>query len=76
MLVVNTIEAFKIFTPVYVITGGGPLNATMVLVFHLFREGFRYVHLGDASALSFVLLLLVLALAALQFRVLREEPQG
>jgi multiple sugar transport system permease protein len=76
VLVVNTIEAFKIFTPVYVITKGGPLNATTVLVFHLFREGFRYVHLGYASALSFVLLVLVLALAALQFRVLREEPQG
>jgi multiple sugar transport system permease protein len=76
VLVVNTIEAFKIFTPVYVITKGGPLNATTVLVFHLFREGFRYIHLGYASALSFVLLLLILALAALQFWVLREEPAG
>ena len=76
VLVVNTIEAFKIFTPVYVITRGGPLNATMVLVFHLFREGFRYVHLGDASALSFVLLVLILTLATLQFRVLRGESQG
>jgi len=76
VLVVNTIEAFKIFTPVYVITKGGPMNATVVLVFHLFREGFRYIHLGYASALSFVLLVLILALAAAQFWVLREEPQG
>ncbi len=76
VLVVNTIEAFKIFTPVYVITKGGPLNATTVLVFHLFREGFRYMHLGDASALSFVLLVLILTLATLQFRVLRGESQG
>lgn len=76
VLVVNTIEAFKIFTPVYVITKGGPLNATTVLVFHLFREGFRYIHLGYASALSFVLLVLILSLAALQFWVLREEPAG
>jgi multiple sugar transport system permease protein len=76
VLVVNTIEAFKIFTPVYVITKGGPMNATLVLVFHLFREGFRYIHLGYASALSFVLLVLILALAAVQFLVLREDPQG
>jgi multiple sugar transport system permease protein len=74
VLVLNTIDAFKIFTPVYVITKGGPLNATMVLVFYLFREGFRYFHLGYASALSFVFLVLVLALAALQFRILRAEP--
>jgi ABC-type sugar transport system permease subunit len=71
VLVLNTIDAFKIFTPVYVITKGGPLNATMVLVFYLFREGFRYFHLGYASALSFVFLVLVLALAAFQFRILR-----
>lgn len=75
VLVVNTIDAFKIFTPIYVITQGGPMNATVVLVYHLFREGFRYNHMGYASALSFVLLGLVLALAALQFRVLRAAPE-
>jgi ABC-type sugar transport system permease subunit len=75
VVVVNTIDAFKIFTPVYVITQGGPMDATMVLVYHLFREGFRYFHLGYASAISFVLLLLVLVLAVVQFRVLREAPQ-
>jgi ABC-type sugar transport system permease subunit len=71
VLVLNTIDAFKIFTPVYVITKGGPLNATMVLVYYLFREAFRYFHLGYASALSFVFLVLVMALAAFQFRILR-----
>lgn len=73
VLVVNTIEAFKIFTPVYVITSGGPMNSTIVLVFHLFREAFRYVHMGYASALSFALLFLILGLAAIQFWLLREE---
>ena len=73
VLVVNTIEAFKIFTPVYVITSGGPMNSTTVLVFHLFREAFRYVHLGYASALSFALLFLILGLAAIQFWLLRED---
>ncbi len=74
VVVVNTIDAFKIFTPVYVITQGGPMDATMVLVYHLFREGFRYFHLGYASAISFVFLVLVLALAIVQFRLLREAP--
>jgi len=40
------------------------------------RRAFRYVHLGYASALSFVLLVLILLLAALQFWVLREERHG
>ena len=75
VVAVNTIDAFKIFTPVYVITKGGPASATVVLVFHLFREGFRYNHLGYASALSFFLLLLVLGVAAVQFRLLRPEPE-
>jgi multiple sugar transport system permease protein len=74
ILVINTIDASKIFTPIYVITKGGPMNATIVLVYQLFREGFRYYHMGYASALSFVLLGLVLALAGLQFRILRTEP--
>ena len=47
------------------------MNATMVLVFYLFREAFRYFHLGYASALSFVFLVMVMALAAFQFRILR-----
>jgi multiple sugar transport system permease protein len=76
VLVVNTIEALKIFTPVYVITKGGPLNATMVLVYHLFREAFRYIHIGYAAALSCVLLVLILALAGVQFRLLREPAQA
>ena len=75
VLVLNTIDAFKIFTPVYVITKGGPLNATMVLVFYLFREAFRYLHLGYASALSFVFLILVMALAIFQFRIIRPASR-
>ena len=58
------------------ITKGGPLNATMVLVYHLFREAFRYIHIGYAAALSCVLLALILALAGVQFWLLREPAQA
>lgn len=73
IVVVNTINAFKLFTPIYVITRGGPMESTLTLVFHIFRTAFRYYDMGIASAMSVLLLLLVLGLTLLQFGLLRTE---
>lgn len=71
--VINTINAFKLFTPIYIITQGGPMESTLTAVFHIFRTGFRYYDMGQASTMSFILLLLVLGLTAIQFRLTRSE---
>ncbi|MEW5815298.1 MAG: sugar ABC transporter permease, partial [Spirochaetota bacterium] len=73
VVVLSTINAFKIFIPIYVITDGGPANSTQTLVFYVFQNAFRYFKLGYASALSFLLLALVLVLIAAQFRLLRSD---
>jgi len=73
IVVVNTINAFKLFTPIYVITRGGPMESTLTLVFHIFRTGFRYYDMGSASTMSVLLLLLVLGLTLVQFGLLRTE---
>lgn len=73
VVVYATINAFKIFIPIYVITNGGPSDSTQTMVFYVFQTAFSYFKLGYASALSFLLLILVLFLTAIQFRLLRSE---
>jgi multiple sugar transport system permease protein len=75
VLVLTIINAFKLFIPVYVITEGGPADSTQTLVFYIFQSAFRYFKLGYASALSFLLLGLVLLLTAAQFRVFRTDVE-
>lgn len=75
VIVVGTISAFKVFTPVYLMTDGGPADSTTVIVFYIFRSAFRYFQMGYASAMSFVLLGIVLILTVVQFRLLRPSVE-
>lgn len=75
VVVITTIAGFKAFTSIYIMTSGGPADSTNVIVFHIFREAFRYYDMGYASALSFVLLLIVLVITLVQFRLLRSEVE-
>lgn len=75
VMVVGTISAFKVFTPVYLMTDGGPADSTMVIVFYIFRVAFRYFEMGYASAMSFILMGIVIVLTLLQFRLLRSTVE-
>jgi multiple sugar transport system permease protein len=70
VLVTNVILSFQVFTNVYVMTagGGGPANSTMMYVLHLYLVAFRQFRLGYASALAWVLFLILLLFTALIFR--------
>ncbi|MEG0306091.1 MAG: sugar ABC transporter permease, partial [Oscillospiraceae bacterium] len=56
------------FTSVYVMTGGGPLNATMTLPMYIYNEGFVNLDMGYASALGIILWLLLLVLSVFNFK--------
>jgi multiple sugar transport system permease protein len=71
-LIVALIGAFQIFTQAYVITRGGPQNATLFYILYLYRNGFEDFKMGYASALAWVLFLLILAITLIQFRVARR----
>jgi multiple sugar transport system permease protein len=58
----------QVFTPAYVMTAGGPDNATLFYVLYLYRNAFRYGDLGYASAMGWILLLVSLVLALAVFR--------
>ncbi len=68
-LIMGLIAAFRIFDQAYVMTQGGPVNSTLFYVYHLFNHAFRYGNMGYASAMAWVLLLIVLVLTALQLRL-------
>jgi multiple sugar transport system permease protein len=67
-LVMGIIGSFQIFTQAKVMTNGGPDNHTLVYILNLYRQAFEYHNMGYASALAWVLFVLVLALTILVFR--------
>lgn len=68
-LVIGLIGAFQIFSQAFVMTEGGPVNSTLFYVYHLFNHAFRYGNMGYASAMAWVLLLIVLVLTMIQLRL-------
>jgi multiple sugar transport system permease protein len=61
------IMTFQSFTNVFVATNGGPLNATLFYVLYLYRKAFEHLAMGYASALAWILFLLVLFLTLIIF---------
>jgi multiple sugar transport system permease protein len=66
-LTVAIIGSFQTFTQFYIMTNGGPANATLVYVLYLYRNAFEYFKMGYASALAWVLFFLILVLTIVQF---------
>jgi len=68
-LVVQTIDAFKAFTPAYIVSGGtgGPVDATLFYTLYLFQQGFTYFRMGYAAAIAWVLVLIIGAFTAMAF---------
>jgi multiple sugar transport system permease protein len=71
-VVTGLIASFTIFTQSYVMTGGGPNNASLFYVLLLYREGFQRNNIGGAAALSWVLIIIVSLLSLLIFRASRR----
>jgi multiple sugar transport system permease protein len=67
-LVLSIISTFQTFTNAFVATDGGPLDATLFLVLYIYRQGFQFLNMGYASALAWVLLVIIMALTLLVVR--------
>jgi multiple sugar transport system permease protein len=68
-LILGVIAGFRTFTAAYIATEGGPAYESLFFVLYLFFNAFQYMNMGYASAMAWVLLVIVLALTALQFRL-------
>jgi len=69
-LVVRTVEAFRVFDIIYVITSGGPAFGTVTISYLTYLESFTYGHLGSGSALSFLISAFTLVMALIYIRLL------
>lgn len=70
--VITMVNQFQLFSEPYVMTQGGPLGSTTSLVLMMYEEGFRWWRLGPASALAFLLFVIVLFSTMLQMRLQRR----
>jgi ABC-type sugar transport system permease subunit len=67
LLIYNGILAFQVFDQVFVLTGGGPANATNVVVLDIYRQAFERYNFGYASAEAMVLFIFIMAVTVLQY---------
>ncbi len=70
VLVTSVIGSFQVFGLVYVMTEGGPLGATDVAVYHIYREAWEFLRFGNAAAMSWLLFAVVFTATWLHFRFL------
>ena len=71
-LVMGIIGSFQVFTSSFIMTGGGPQNATLFVVLYIYLNGFRWFKMGYASALAWLLFSILVLFTAAQFRLSRQ----
>jgi multiple sugar transport system permease protein len=73
VLVMSIIGSFQVFDTVYVLTSGGPLGTTKVLVFYLYEHAFKFFEMGYASAVAYLMFAIVFVLTMLQTKSLKKS---
>ena len=72
-LVLSTMGSFNLFSEIYNLTGGGPINATLTPVIVIFNQAFGNFRLGYASAMAYLYFIILFALTLLQFRYFGQQ---
>ena len=73
IMVITTIGSFKVFDHIYLMTGGGPENGTLVLAFYIYQQGFQFFDVGYASALAMIMFVIVMTLTIVQLALRRRD---
>ncbi|HEY3365582.1 MAG TPA: sugar ABC transporter permease [Symbiobacteriaceae bacterium] len=73
MTVTGVIGSFQVYVPMQLMTGGDPDNSTLTYMLYLVRHAFRYNEMGTATAMSYILLVIILIATLLQFRYMRQR---
>jgi multiple sugar transport system permease protein len=72
LLVMGIIGSLQVFTQIFVMTSGGPVNKTTTMVYYMYLWAFKYYDMGYASTLAFALFAMMLVFTALQLRLFRD----
>ena len=75
ILVVRTIEAFKVFDIIYAMTRGGPANGTTTIAYYAYLQAFSNQLFGYGASLAYVIALFILGFAVIYIRLLRREVE-
>lgn len=73
LIIINIIDSFQVFTLISVITKGGPVNSTNLLVFWIYQTGFEYYNIGSAATGSVFLTVIIAIITFLYFRTLSRR---
>ena len=73
VVVLNSIKSFQIFVEVFVMTKGGPLNATMTMVYFVYEEGLHKFNIGYGAAAANILFIVIGLISWLELRLIRSR---
>jgi ABC-type sugar transport system permease subunit len=76
VLIITSIASFQVFDQIKIMTNGGPASATSVTVFYIFKQSFEFMKFGYASALAFILFLIIFAISMAQLRLTRAGQES
>lgn len=71
--VTTIFSSMQVFAEVFVLTSGGPGTSSRVLTFHIYEVGFKFLRIGEASTIAFLLFIFILMLTIFQFRLYRRS---
>jgi multiple sugar transport system permease protein len=69
ILVISIIGSFQVFDLAFVLTSGGPGNATNTIVMYVYNQAFQFFHMGYAAAVAWVLFTVILTITLIQWRI-------
>lgn len=72
VVIITAISSFQVFDLIYLMTQGGPLDSTNVLVYSIYKNAFEYFKIGKASAIAYVLFLIILILTLGQWKLRKK----
>ena len=72
VLVITLIQSFQVFEQTYILTKGGPANSTLTLSYYIYQNAFQFFKMGYASAMSYVLFVVIFVITFTQFRYQRK----
>lgn len=72
VVIITAISSFQIFDLIYIMTQGGPLDSTNVMVYAIYKNAFEYFNIGKASAIAYVLFFIILGLTLIQWHLRKK----
>lgn len=72
VVIITAISSFQVFDLIYLMTQGGPFDSTNVLVYTIYKNAFEYFNVGKASAIAYVLFVIILVLTLIQWSLRKK----